>query len=65
MGHANVVNNDYCHTDHHHHLMDNHGISGNVHFKIKYLIVCVKSVCPAMYADDGLSLHCANRQHAS
>ena len=65
MGHANVVNNDYCHTDHHHHLMYNHSISVKVHFNINCLIVCVESVCPAMYAVDGLSLHCSNRQHAS
>ena len=59
------MNDDEYPTDHHHHLLHNHGISENTYYDIRCLIVCVESVYPAMHAVDGLSLHCANYQHAS
>ena len=65
MWHDNGVNNDDYPTDYHHHLLDNHGVSENAHYKIMCLSVCVESVCPVIYAVDELSPHCDNYKHAS
>ena len=59
------MNDDDHPTDHHRHLLDDHGVSGNSYYKIRCLIVCVESVCPDMHAVDGLSLYCPNYQYAS
>ena len=50
------MNDDDHPTDHHHHLLDNYGVSGNSYSNIKQLIVRVDVTCPITHAVDGVSL---------
>ena len=59
------MNDDDNPTDHYHHLLDDHDVSGNSYEKIRCLIACIDNMCPVVHAIDGVSSNHANYQHTS